>query len=94
LIETVLADYGRLIEPDATHWQHPGLLAYFGTTASGAGIIGEMLTAALGQFAMLWRTAPIATELEGVVVGVAPPGARPARRLRRSHHRHGLDVVR
>jgi aromatic-L-amino-acid decarboxylase len=68
-IGAILADYGRLIEPNATHWQHPGFLAYFGTTASGAGIIGEMLTAALGQNAMLWRTSPIATELEGVVVG-------------------------
>ena len=68
-IEAILADYRRLIEPNATHWQHPGFLAYFGTTASGAGIIGEMLTAALGQNAMLWRTSPIATELEGVVVG-------------------------
>jgi aromatic-L-amino-acid decarboxylase len=28
-----------------------------------------MLTAALGQFAILWRTAPIATELEGVSSG-------------------------
>ena len=28
-----------------------------------------MLTAAIGQNAMLWRTSPIATELEGVVVG-------------------------
>ena len=68
-IGAILADYERLIEPNATHWQHPGFLAYFGTTASGAGIIGEMLTAALGQNAMLWRTSPIATELEGVVVG-------------------------
>jgi aromatic-L-amino-acid decarboxylase len=67
-IETILADYGRLIEPNATHWQHPGFLAYFATTASGPGILGEMLTAALGQNAMLWRTSPIGTELEEVVV--------------------------
>src|SRR4029453_18859612 len=67
--EAILADYSRLIEPNATHWQHPGFLAYFGTTASGPGILGEMLTAAIGQNAMLWRTSPIATELEGVVVG-------------------------
>ncbi len=66
---SILADYRRLIEPNATHWQHPGFLAYFATTASGAGILGEMLTAALGQNAMLWRTSPIGTELEGVVVG-------------------------
>jgi aromatic-L-amino-acid decarboxylase len=68
-IEAILDDYRRLVEPNATHWQHPGFLAYFGTTASGPGILGEMLTAAIGQNAMLWRTSPIATELEGVVVG-------------------------
>ena len=44
-------------------------MAYFPTTASGPGILGEMLTAALGQNSMLWRTSPIATELEVVVVG-------------------------
>ena len=67
-IEAILADYGQLIEPNATHWQHPGFLAYFATTASGPGILGEMLTAAIGQNAMLWRTSPIGTELEEVVV--------------------------
>ena len=68
-IDSILADYARLVEPNATHWQHPGFLAYFGTTASGPGILGEMLTAALGQNPMLWRTSPIGTELETVVVG-------------------------
>ncbi len=67
-IEAILSDYARLIEPNATHWQHPGFLAYFPTTASGPGILGEMLTAALGQNPMLWRTSPIGTELEIVVV--------------------------
>ncbi|MBI3748852.1 MAG: amino acid decarboxylase [Chloroflexi bacterium] len=67
-IETILADYGRLVEPNATHWQHPGFLAYFATTASGPGILGEMLIATLGQNPMLWRTSPIGTELEQVVV--------------------------
>ena len=67
-LAAILDDYRRLIEPNATHWQHPGFLAYFATTASGPGILGEMLTAALGQNAMLWRTSPIGTELEEVVV--------------------------
>ncbi len=67
-IEAILADYQRLVEPNATHWQHPGFLAYFSTTASGPGILGEMLTATLGQNPMLWRTSPIGTELEEVVV--------------------------
>ncbi|MGZ8527237.1 MAG: pyridoxal phosphate-dependent decarboxylase family protein [Candidatus Limnocylindrales bacterium] len=67
-LEAILADYRTLVEPNATHWQHPGFLAYFATTASGPGILGEMLTAALGQNPMLWRTSPIGTELEEVVV--------------------------
>ena len=67
-IVAILDDYLRLVEPNATHWQHPGFLAYFATTASAPGILGEMLTAALGQNPMLWRTSPIGTELETVVV--------------------------
>jgi aromatic-L-amino-acid decarboxylase len=68
-LAAILDDYRSIIEPNATHWQHPGFLAYFATTASAPGILGEMLTATLGQNPMLWRTAPSATELEGLVVG-------------------------
>jgi aromatic-L-amino-acid/L-tryptophan decarboxylase len=67
-IEVILDDVDRLVVPNATHWQHPGFFAYFPTTASGPGILGEMLTAALGQNAMLWRSSPVGTELEEVVV--------------------------
>ncbi len=68
-LDRILADIDRLVLPNATHWQHPGFFAYFASSGSGAGILGEMLTAALGQNPMLWRTSPIGTELETVVVG-------------------------
>jgi aromatic-L-amino-acid decarboxylase len=64
----ILQDLDRLVLPNATHWQHPGFLAYFATSASAPGILGEMWTAMLGQNPMLWRTSPIGTELEQVVV--------------------------
>jgi aromatic-L-amino-acid decarboxylase len=67
-IDEIMADVDALVFPNATHWQHPGFFAYFATTASGPGMLGEFLTAALGQNPMLWRTSPIGTELEGVVV--------------------------
>ncbi|HUQ79428.1 MAG TPA: pyridoxal-dependent decarboxylase [Patescibacteria group bacterium] len=67
-LDAILADYVALIEPNATAWQHPGFFAYFASTASGPGMLGEMLTAALGQNPMLWRTSPSGTELEQVVV--------------------------
>jgi aromatic-L-amino-acid decarboxylase len=68
-IGAILDDYQRLFEPNLTHWQHPRFLAYFSSAASGPGIIGEMLTAALNSNVMLWRTSPAGTELEQVVVG-------------------------
>ena len=64
----ILADYRRLFEPNVTHWQHPRFLAYFASSASGPGIIGEMLTSVLNSNPMLWRTSPVGTELEQVVV--------------------------
>ena len=67
-LDDVLTDFNELVLPNATHWQHPGFLAYFATTASGPGILGEMFTATLCQNPMLWRTSPIGTELEEVVV--------------------------
>jgi aromatic-L-amino-acid decarboxylase len=68
-LAAILDDYRTLIEPNATHWAHPGFMAYFATPGAAAGIFGEMLMASLGQNTMLWRTSPIGTELESVVVG-------------------------
>ncbi len=63
-LDTILDDYLRVIEPNLTHWNHPGFLAYFAITGSGPGILGETLAAALNVNAMLWRTSPAGTELE------------------------------
>ena len=68
-LDRILADYRAFIEPNVTHWQHPGFFAYFPSTASGPGILGEMLMSTLIANAMLWRTSPAATELEEVIVG-------------------------
>jgi aromatic-L-amino-acid decarboxylase len=67
-MEVILADFERLIAPALTQWNHPGFLAYFPATASGPGILGEMLAAAVNSNSMLWRTGPGATELEQVVL--------------------------
>jgi len=68
-MDAILDDYVRLIEPNVTHWQHPGFLAYFASVASGPGILGEWLAAGLNSNVMLWRNAPASTELEETMVG-------------------------
>jgi len=66
--EKILADIDRLIVPGMVHWSHPMFLGYFGWTATGPGILSEILSAPLNVNAMTWRTCPAATELETVVI--------------------------
>ena len=53
---------------NATHWNHPGFMAYFNSTSSAPGILAELLSAALNTNGMVWKSSPINTELEIVVI--------------------------
>lgn len=68
-IEKIFDDFRTLIVPGMTHWNHPRFFGYFSISASGPGILGEMLAAALNVNHMLWKTGPAATELEQVSLG-------------------------
>jgi len=63
-LEAIFRDFESKIVPGITHWNHPSFFGYFATSSSVPGILAELLTAALDVKAMLWRTAPAATELE------------------------------
>jgi aromatic-L-amino-acid/L-tryptophan decarboxylase len=64
----VVRDIEQTLVPALTHWNHPGFFAYFASSSSAPGILGELLAAALNQQAMLWRTSPAATELEALTL--------------------------
>jgi aromatic-L-amino-acid/L-tryptophan decarboxylase len=64
-VEDILRDFRDVVVPGMTHWNHPDFFAYFAITGGAPGILGEMLAAALNNNAMLWRTGPAPTELEG-----------------------------
>jgi len=66
--EAMLADLDRVIVPGVTHWNNPAFFAYFPSSGSGPGVLGELLAAAFNVNAMLWRTSPSATELEEVTL--------------------------
>lgn len=68
-LDAIIADIDRVVMPGVTHWNHPGFLAYFANTASVPGILGELVTAALNQVGILWRTSPVLAELEQVTTG-------------------------
>src|SRR2546423_8229124 len=67
-LEQIFADVDRLIVPGVAHWAHPQFMGYFGCTTTGPGVFAEMIAAALNISAMTWRTSPVGTELETVVL--------------------------
>lgn len=67
-MDAILRDIETKIVPALTHWNHPSFFAYFSISSSAPGIFGELLCAAFNVNAMLWRTAPAATELEEVAL--------------------------
>jgi aromatic-L-amino-acid decarboxylase len=62
--DALFAEFNEKILPGITHWNHPSFFAYFSITGSQAGLIGEMLSAAINANGMLWKTSPSLTELE------------------------------
>ena len=62
--QRLLEDFDSTVIPGITHWNHPGFFAYFPTSASGPGILAEMLSAAVNVNAMVWKSSPAGTELE------------------------------
>jgi len=66
--DALLTEFAQKILPGITHWNHPSFFAYFSITGSQAGVVGEMLSAALNINGMLWRTSPAVTELETVAL--------------------------
>jgi aromatic-L-amino-acid decarboxylase len=66
--ESLLEDFESKIIPGVTHWNHPAFFAYFAITGSQAGILAELLTAALNLNGMIWKTSPSLTELETVTL--------------------------
>ena len=67
-LEGVMDEIVERVLPGITHWNHPGFFAYLPTSASAPGIVAELVTAALNVNGMLWKTSPVATELEMVAV--------------------------
>lgn len=66
--EDVLKDIDKLIMPGVTHWQSPKFHAYFPTSNSFPGVVGEMLSAGIGCLGFSWMTSPACTELEAITM--------------------------
>nr|AOC38014.1 tyrosine decarboxylase [Rehmannia glutinosa] len=67
-IEEILCDVKKDIIPGLTHWQSPNYFAYFPSSGSIAGFLGEMLSTGFNIVGFNWMSSPAATELESIVM--------------------------
>ncbi|KAG6404989.1 hypothetical protein SASPL_132568 [Salvia splendens] len=67
-IEEILRDVQNDIVPGITHWQSPNYFAYFPSSGSIAGFLGEMLSTGFNVVGFNWMSSPAATELESIVM--------------------------
>ncbi|CAI9773292.1 unnamed protein product [Fraxinus pennsylvanica] len=67
-IEEILKDVQNDIVPGITHWQSPNYYAYFPSSGSIAGFLGEMLSTGFNVVGFNWMSSPAATELESIVM--------------------------
>ena len=67
-MDTIMADFERVVMPGMTHWQHPRFFAYFPANAAPPSMLAEMLVTTIAAQCMLWQTSPAATEMEGVMI--------------------------
>ncbi|KAA8514878.1 hypothetical protein F0562_018057 [Nyssa sinensis] len=67
-IETILQDVQTDIIPGLTHWQSPNYFAYFPSSGSISGFLGEMLSTGFNVVGFNWIASPAATELENIVM--------------------------
>ncbi|KAE8698870.1 Tyrosine/DOPA decarboxylase 3 [Hibiscus syriacus] len=67
-VEAILQDVQQHIIPGITHWQSPNYFAYFPSSGSVAGFLGEMLSTGFNVVGFNWISSPAATELESIVM--------------------------
>jgi aromatic-L-amino-acid/L-tryptophan decarboxylase len=67
-MDEIISDFKKVIVPGITHWNHPGFMAYFNSSASMPGILAELLISTFNVNGMVWKTSPAATELEQVTL--------------------------
>ncbi len=65
-MDKIFKDVDDIIMPGMTHWNHPNFMAYFNSTASGPGILGDFLSSAFNINGMVWKSSPASTELEEI----------------------------
>ncbi len=67
-IEAIFRDFQTKIFPALTLWNHPRFFAWFSVSSTPPSMLADFLAATVNVNAMLWKSAPAATELEQVTL--------------------------
>jgi aromatic-L-amino-acid decarboxylase len=65
-MDTVFADFERVVVPGLSHWQHPRFFGYFPSNGELSSVLGDYLSTGLGVLGLSWQSSPALTEVEEV----------------------------
>lgn len=65
----IMADFESTILPGSTLWNHPRFFSYFSVSSTPESMLAELLSAAINQNGILWKSGPALTELEQATLG-------------------------
>ena len=68
-VDRIFEDFQSTIFPALTLWNHPRFFAWFSISSTPPSMLADFLSSAVNVNAMLWKSAPGATELEQVTLG-------------------------
>lgn len=67
-IDEIFKDFRSSVFPALTLWNHPRFFAWFSISSTPPSMLADLLAAAMNVNAMLWKSAPAATEMEEVTL--------------------------
>lgn len=63
-MDTIFADFEKIVMPGITHWQHPRFFAYFPANATPPSMLADFLSSTIAANCLLWQASPAGTEME------------------------------
>jgi aromatic-L-amino-acid decarboxylase len=66
-LDALIQDLARVIAPGLGHWQHPRFFGFFPGNVSLESVLGDLLSAGLGELGLSWQSSPALTEVEEVM---------------------------
>ncbi|CAJ0931146.1 unnamed protein product, partial [Mesorhabditis belari] len=91
--ETVLEDIEKAILPGHANWLHPNFYGYFPFAQSTPSLLADLLCGGLSGVGFTWKSSPVMSELEAVVLDWLVEALHLPEKWKHSHSGPGCGII-